>query len=124
MIDELLSLLNWVPDYATGIWLVITALVVFTLLGINKELGLKHRLFKIGVVLVVIIWLYPLYTQLYYPIELGFIGNLLTLMASWWYFKAVRKELPKLVKWLYPLLIWAILATIFTLLMLLQRYSV
>ena len=123
MIDNLLSSLSWIPDYSTGIWLVVTALLVFTLLGVNKELGLENKLFKIGVLLILLIWLYPLYTQLYYPIELGFIGNLITLVVSWWYFMVMRKKMPKLVKWLYPLLIWALLASVYTLLMLIQRYS-
>ena len=92
MTDKILELLNWVPDYATGIWLVLTGILVYTLLQVNKQLNIKHRLFKIGALLFVLIWLYPLYTQLFYPLILGLVGNFITLAVSWYYFKQLSKR--------------------------------
>lgn len=122
MIDQLLSYLNWLPNYATGIWLVLTGILVFTLLQINKQLSIQHPLFKLGVVVIVLIWLYPLYTQLFYPIEVGFIGSLITLAATWIYYKKITQTLAGLSKWLYPVLVWAIISGVYTLLVLISKY--
>lgn len=123
MTEQILDYLNWIPVYSTGIWLVLTGILVYTLLQINKELGIKHRIFKIGVLLVAQIWLYPLYTQLFYPLIMGVVGNLITLALTWYYIKQLSLYLPKLSKWMYPQLIWALLATFYTLMVLIDNYS-
>lgn len=123
MVESLLQYLNWIPNLATGVWLVLTGILIYTLLEINKKLDMKQPVFKAGVVLVVLIWLYPLYTRLFYPIEAGFIGNIITLLATFYYYKKLSQSIGHLRVWLWPQLIWISIASFFTLLLLIHKYA-
>ena len=123
MIDQLLDTLSWVPDYATGIWIVLSGLLIFILLTLNKRQNMQTPLFKTGVVLLVVIWLYPLVTPYVYPIESGFIVNLLTLGLTVYYFKQLKAQTPRLQLWLLPQLLWLVFSTLYTLGALLSKYA-
>jgi hypothetical protein len=123
MIDQLLDALSWVPDYATGIWIVLSGLLIYILLMLNKRQNMQTPLFKTGVVLLAIIWLYPLVTPYVYPIESGFLANLLTLGLTVYYFKQLKAQAPKLQLWLLPQLLWLVFSTLYTLGALLSKYA-
>lgn len=84
---------------------------------------MQTPLFKTGVVLLAVIWLYPLVTPYFYPIESGFLANMLTLGLTVYYFKRLKTQTPKLQLWLLPQLLWLVFSTLYTLGALLSKYT-
>ena len=84
----------------------------------------KIILFSVfGVFLLILVWLYPLYTFLFNQLEVAFIGNLLTLWVTASYMQKLKKLPIKEHKWMTPQIVWIIIATIYVGCMLVEKYQ-
>ncbi|MDC7998290.1 hypothetical protein [Gilvibacter sediminis] len=123
MSEQLYQSLSWIPEYATGIWISLSAILVFTLLKVGKRQVVGSPLFKLGLLVLIVIWLYPAVTPYFYPIESGFIVTVITFVLSIYYYKSLAKQTPRLQLWLWPQLLWLVLVMLYTLVVLLNKYS-
>ena len=123
MIENILNELRWIYMVAGGVWVVLTVFMIWVLLEIYKSLGDKNPYFRLGLFLLAIVWLYPVYTGLYQQLEIGFVGNIFTLFITILYMSKVNKISKSLPKWMIPQSIWLTVATFYTGLMIVDKYS-
>ncbi|WP_435579678.1 hypothetical protein [Gilvibacter sp.] len=123
MTEQLYQSLYWIPEYATGVWVTLSVLIVFVLLKIIQRRHLGKSLFNLGIGVLALIWLYPLITPYFYPIETGLILTLITFGFSIYYYSRLAREAAKLHLLLVPQLIWLSLSTLYLLLVLISKFK-
>ncbi|NQX78522.1 hypothetical protein [Gilvibacter sp.] len=123
MTEQLYQSLSWIPEYATGVWVTLSAILVFTLLRVGKRQQVGSALFNLGIGVLALIWLYPLITPYFYPIETGLILTLITFGFSIYYYSRLAREVAKLHLLLVPQLIWLSLSTLYLLLVLISKFK-
>lgn len=116
--NTILNNLSWIDSVAGGVWLILSGLLVGILIMIYNRLGISNRYFGAGVLLLMAIWLYPLYTSFYSQLIIGEIGNIATLIATVGFIKLLRKFSVPTSRLLIPQVIWLSMATFYVGLML------
>ncbi|MBT8312234.1 MAG: hypothetical protein KJO94_08850 [Eudoraea sp.] len=121
--EELINALSWIDTIAATVWIGLTVIMFWILYKVYGKEGKKHPVFRFGVFLLILVWLYPLYTFVFNQFEVGLVGNLLTLWATYSYRKQLKPLGGNYANWMYPQLIWICLATIYVGLLLINRYQ-
>ena len=121
--DDLLNALAWIDTIAATVWIGLTVIMFWLLYKVYAMEGKNHPVFRFGVFLLVLVWLYPLYTFLFNQVEVGLAGNLLTLWATISYRNRLKSLGKNMAKWMYPQIIWLCLATIYVGLFLINKYQ-
>ena len=121
--DDLLNALAWIDTIAATVWIGLTVIMFWLLYKVYAMEGKKHPVFRFGVFLLVLVWLYPLYTFLFNQVEVGLAGNLLTLWATISYRNRLKSMGKNMANWMYPQIIWLCLATIHVSLFLINKYQ-
>lgn len=119
--EELINALSWIDTVAATVWIVLTVIMFWILYRVHDLEGKKHPIFKFGIFLLVLVWLYPLYTFVFNQLEVGFAGNLITLWATISYASRL-KAFKKLAIWMIPQIVWIVLASIYVGLLLANKY--
>jgi hypothetical protein len=121
--DQLLNVLSWIDTIAATVWIGLTVIMFWILYKVYGKEGKQHPVFRFGVFLLVLVWLYPLYTYFFNQFEVSLAGNLITLWASITYSRRLKPLGKKMANWMYPQIIWTSLATIYVGLLLLNKYQ-
>ncbi|MDX1315775.1 MAG: tryptophan-rich sensory protein [Eudoraea sp.] len=122
--ENILNALSWIDTIAPTVWIGLTVIMFWLLYKVYGKEGRKHPVFRFGVFLLVLVWLYPIYTFLFNQIEVGLAGNLFTLWATNAYRNRLNSIDKKMSKWMYPQIIWLCLATFYVTILLLVKYQV
>ena len=119
--EELINALSWIDTIAATVWIGLTVIMFWILYKVYGKEGKNHPVFRFGVFLLVLVWLYPIYTFAFNQLEVGLAGNLVTLWATYSYKNRLKPLGVKYSKWMYPQLIWLCLATLYVGLLLIYR---
>jgi len=109
----ILENLSWINQVAGGVWIFLTGLMLFVISRIYKSRGWKNESMYWMLILLIAVWLYPVYTGFYRYLIIGEIGNVLTLVLTLLTFLQVNKSMKKLSFFLIPQLLWLSIATIY-----------
>ena len=112
-IAEVLNYLTWIETIAGIVWIFLTGLTVVATFKVYMEEGNKSTTFRLGLLLVTIVWLYPAYAGFVGSVLLGEIGTLITLSLTVGYFVKLRKISGKLSRLMIPQTVWLSLASIY-----------
>lgn len=121
--EKIIESLNWIDNAAIPVWILLSLLMLWIQYQVYGMEDRKHAIFVLGFVLLALIWLYPAYTYLFNQLEVGFAGNLLTLVVSWIYWIRLRTLSLKLSRLMVPQLIWLIVASVYVGSLLVFKYQ-
>ena len=121
--ENIINALSWIDSAAATVWILLTIIMFWFLYKVYDIEGRKHPVFHFGVFLLVLVWLYPLYTFLFNQLEVAFLGNLITLWATVVYMQKLRKLPIKEYKWMIPQIAWIIIATFYVGCMFVEKYQ-
>ena len=120
--ENIINALSWIDSAAATVWILLTIIMFWLLYKVYETEGRNHPVFHFGVFLLVLVWLYPLYTFLFNQLEVAFLGNLITLWATVVYMQKLRKLPIKEFKWMIPQIVWIIIASFYVGCMLVEKY--
>ena len=121
--ENIVEALSWIDTIAGTVWIILTVIMFWLLYKVYDALGSKHSTFYFGVFLLAFVWLYPLYTYLFNQLEVGFAGNILTLVFTVMYMNKLKVISRILSRWMIPQIIWLIVATFYVGCMLVIKYQ-
>ncbi len=121
--ENIIEALSWIDTVAGTVWIFLTIIMFWLLYKVYDTLGSKHPTFYFGVFLLVFVWLYPLYTYLFNQLEVGFVGNILTLVVTVVYMNKLKVISRILSRWMIPQIVWLIVATFYVSCMLVIKYQ-
>ena len=120
---SLIASLSWIDSIAGFVWVVLSVFMIIVLRKINKTEGVAHPSFALGLLLFIMVWLYPLATFFFNWLELGALGNVVILTVTVIHALRVSKRWPKLARWLIPQVIWLAVATFYVGAMIYDKYT-
>ncbi|WP_276391361.1 hypothetical protein [Eudoraea chungangensis] len=121
-IENTIDALFWIDQIAATVWIILSLIMFWILYQLYALESKEHPVFKFGVFLLVLVWLYPVYTFLFNQIEVGFAGNLLTLWATSHYILKLKKLAFKQYLLLLPQIVWLLVATFYVGCLLAEKY--
>ena len=121
--EKIVEALSWIDTVAGTVWIFLTVIMFWLLYKVYDNEGSKHPTFYFGVFLLVFVWLYPLYTFLFNQLEVGFVGNILTLIVTVVYMKKLKVISKILSRWMIPQIVWLIAATFYVGCLLVIKYQ-
>ena len=121
--EKIVEALSWIDTVAGTVWIFLTVIMFWLLYKVYDAKGSKHPTFYFGVFLLVFVWLYPLYTFLFNQLEVGFVGNILTLIVTVVYMKKLKVISKILSRWMIPQIVWLIAATFYVGCLLVIKYQ-
>jgi hypothetical protein len=120
--ENIINALSWIDAAAATVWILLTIIMFWLLYKVYETESRSHPVFHFGVFLLVLVWLYPLYTFLFNQLEVAFLGNLITLWATVAYMQRLKKLPIKEYKWMIPQIVWIIIASFYVGCMLIEKY--
>ena len=121
--DSLLNALSWIDTIAPTIWIGLTVIMFWILYKVYGKEGKKHPVFRFGVILLVLVWLYPLYTYIFNQLEVGLAGNLITLWVTISFSRRLKPLGDKMARLMYPQIIWLCVAIVYVGLLIVNKYQ-
>ncbi len=121
--ESIIDALSWIDTIAATVWIFLTIIMFWLLYKVNETLGRKHRTFYLGIFLLILVWLYPVYTFLFNQLEVGFLGNIFTLVVTVVYMKRLKAISNRLSRWMIPQIIWLVVASFYVGCMLVLKYQ-
>lgn len=112
-LSELLSYFDWINQIAGGVWGFLSILMIVTILRLRKMGKVTRPAMQTGIVLLIFVWLYPLYTLSFQSMILGEAGNILTLMLTVFYARRVKQISRPLARLMIPQMIWLSMACVY-----------
>lgn len=122
-LKQLLDYFTWIDLIAAGVWIVLTVIMIWILYRIHRVMGSKNPYSYLGIFLLVIVWLYPIYTYLFNQLEIGAAGNVFTLLVTLRYGSKLKELKQGLHRYMIPQIIWLIVATLYIGLQILVKYQ-
>lgn len=123
MINKWIDALSWIDTLAPTVWIGLTVIMFWILYKVYGKEGKKHPVFRFGVFLLILVWLYPIYTFIFNQLEVSLAGNLITLWATFSYHRRLIPLGTKYARWMHPQLVWICLATIYVGLLLVNKWQ-
>ena len=121
--EKIIDALSWIDMVAATVWILLTIIMFWVLYRLYEAYGSSHKTFQLGIALLIAVWLYPLYTFLFNQLEVGFVGNILTLALTLVYRRRLTEHSKTLANWMIPQIIWLVLATFYVGCMLVLKYQ-
>jgi tryptophan-rich sensory protein len=121
--ENTIESLSWIDTIASTVWIFLTVIMFWLLYKVYEALGSSHPTFYFGIVLLIVVWLYPIYTFFFNQLEVGFVGNVLTLLVTVMYMKRLRPISIAKSRWMIPQVVWLIIATFYVGCMLVLKYQ-
>lgn len=109
---NILPYLTWISTIAGPVWIILSFVMLYTLLLIQKAKGVYNREWLSVLALIVVCWLHPVYTT-GNPLVVELIGNVFTLIFAWIVYLIAKQQLPVPAKYLLPVMIWLFCASIY-----------
>jgi len=111
--SKILEYFSWIESVTTLIWVLLTVILAWILAKIYFQTGTQNRYFGIGILLILLIWMFPLYNSHFHNPGIGEIGNVITLMVTVFYKIKLSKYSLQLSKLLIPQLLWLCIAILY-----------
>ncbi len=121
--ENIIESLSWIDTIASTIWIILSVIMFWILYKVYETHGSSHPTFYFGIFLLIMVWLYPVYTFLFNQLEVGFVGNVLTLMLTLMYIKRLRAVSVSVSRLMIPQIVWLVLATFYVGCMLVFKYQ-
>lgn len=121
--EKIIEALSWIDTIAGTVWIVLTIIMFWLLYKVYEVLGSSHPTFYLGIFLLVLVWLYPLYTFLFNQLEVGFLGNIFTLIVTVVYMNRLKKLFLDKSRWMIPQIAWLVVAIFYIGCMLVLKYQ-
>lgn len=121
--ENLINALSWIDTLAPTVWIALTVIMFWILYKVYGKEGKKHPVFRFGVFLLILVWLYPLYTYVFNQFEVSLAGNLITLWATLAYRKRLMSFGKNAANWMLPQLIWIGIAIIYVGLLVFDKWT-
>ena len=121
--ENIIESLSWIDTIASTVWIVLSVIMFWILYKVYEALGSSHPTFYFGIFLIILVWLYPVYTFLFNQLEVGFVGNVFTLLITILYMKRLRPISRPNSLLLVPQIVWLIVATFYVGCMLVYKYQ-
>lgn len=121
--ENIVQALSWIDTVAGTVWIFLTIIMFWLLYKVYDTYGSRHLTFYFGIFLLIFVWLYPLYTFLFNQLEVGFIGNILTLVVTVIYMNKLRLVSGNLSRWMIPQIVWLVLASFYVGCLLVIKYQ-
>ena len=121
--EKIINALSWIDTVAGTVWIVLTVIMFWLLYKVYETVGSKHPTFYFGILVLVFVWLYPLYTFLFNQLEVGFMGNIATLVLTVMYMNRLKDVVKDKSRLMIPQIVWLILATFYVGCMLVLKYQ-
>ncbi len=121
--EKIINALSWIDTVAGTVWIVLTVIMFWLLYKVYETVGSKHPTFYFGILVLVFVWLYPLYTFLFNQLEVGFMGNIATLVLTVMYMNRLKDAVKDKSRLMIPQIVWLILATFYVGCMLVLKYQ-
>ncbi len=122
--EKIIDSLSWIDSAATIVWIVLILIMLIIIKNLHSNFGWQDRTLKFGLILLLVVVAYPLYTRFFLQLEIGFIGNIATLIMTLIYMKRIRVKKMKEAQWLWPQIIWICLVSIYLASMLIEDHIV
>ncbi|MBT8256836.1 MAG: hypothetical protein KJO49_00070 [Bacteroidia bacterium] len=122
--EKIINSLSWIDSAATIVWIVLILIMLIIIKNLHSNFGWQDRTLKFGLILLLVVVAYPLYTRFFLQLEIGFIGNIATLIMTLIYMKRIRVKKMKEAQWLWPQIIWICLVSIYLASMLIEDHIV
>ncbi|MEK6155183.1 tryptophan-rich sensory protein [Flavobacteriaceae bacterium 3-367] len=119
---NILHSLSWIDSVAGAVWILLTLIMIGVLYQIYRRKGYTKKSFYLGLLLLVLIWSYPLYTNFFDALEIGMAGNIFTLLMTVLYMVRLKTVSIGLSKFMIPQAIWLSVASLYVGLLLLDKY--
>ncbi len=116
-----LSYLSWIDGVAGAVWVLLSLIMVGVLFQIYRKKGSSNPHFILGLFLLMLVWLYPLYTSFFANPEVGMIGNIITLLITLAYMARLKSISQHLSRFMIPQVVWLFIATIYVGVMLIDQ---
>ena len=121
--ENVIEALSWIDTAAGTVWILLTIIMFWLLYKVYELLGSSHPTFYFGIFLLALVWLYPLYTYLFNQLEVGFLGNVFTLLVTVLYMNRLKQLSIKKSRWMIPQIVWLVIATFYVGCMLVVKYQ-
>ncbi|MBT8253093.1 MAG: hypothetical protein HKN00_09560 [Flavobacteriaceae bacterium] len=122
--SEIIAALDWIDSIATIIWLILILIMILILKNIHNLQKWNNPTFKLGIVVLVLVLIYPLLTSFMLQLEIGVVLNIVTLIATLKYKRKLKGSNMNENQWLWPQVIWLCLTTVYVALMLVNDYLI
>ena len=119
---NILHSLSWIDSAAGAVWILLTLIMIGVLYQIRQRKGSTKKSFYLGLLLLAMVWSYPLYTNFFDALEIGMVGNIFTLLITVIYMMRLKNVSIWLSKFMIPQAIWLSVATFYVGLLLLDKY--
>ena len=116
-----IAYLSWIDSVAGGVWILLSLIMIGVLYQIYRKRGSANPYFFLGLFLLIIVWLYPLYTSFFDNMEIGMAGNLITLLVTIAFMLRLKSISKRLSQFMIPQVIWLFVATVYVGLMLIDK---
>jgi tryptophan-rich sensory protein len=121
--ENIIENLSWIDTIASTVWIVLSLIMFWILYRVYETLGSTHPTFYFGIFLLIMVWLYPVYTFFFNQLEVGFVGNVLTLILTVMYMNRLRPVSVRISRMMIPQVVWLIVATFYVGSMLVLKYQ-
>ncbi len=121
--ETIIDGLSWIDTIAGTVWIILTVIMFWLLYKVYEVFGSSHPTFYFGIFLLAIVWLYPLYTFFFNQLEVGFAGNIFTLIVTVMYMNRLKQLSLKKSRWMIPQIVWLVVASFYVGCMLVIKYQ-
>ena len=122
--QKIIESLSWIDSVAAIVWIGLILILLIILKNLHAEYGWKDKALRLGIILLVVILAYPLYTGFILQLEIGFIGNIAALIMTLSLRKKLGNRSRKESRWLWPQIIWLSIASIYVAMMLIEDHFI
>lgn len=111
---ELLKGLDWLQVIVGPVWALLTLIIFWMIYSLQKKFGWKHPSVYLLLGLLAVIYLHPVYTDIFpsYAITQG--GNILSLLFTIFVLKKIAGYSKPIAYRLIPMIIWITAASFYT----------
>ena len=122
--QKIIESLSWIDSVAAIVWIGLILILLIVLKNLHAGYGWKDKALRLGIILLVVILAYPLYTGFILQLEIGFIGNIAALLMTLSLRKQLGNRSRRESRWLWPQIIWLSIASIYVAMMLIEDHFI
>jgi hypothetical protein len=108
--------LDWLQIIVGPVWALLTLIIIWMMLSLKQKFGWRHPGIYLLVTLLVVIYLHPVYTDIFpsYAVTQG--GNIISLLFTLFVLWKISAWSKPIAYRLTPMIVWIIAASFYTLL--------
>ncbi|MBT8271745.1 MAG: hypothetical protein HKO90_07505 [Flavobacteriaceae bacterium] len=122
--QKFIEAMSWIDHVATIVLIGLILILLVIVKNLHSEYGWNDKALNLGIILLVIILAYPLYTGFILQLEIGFIANIASLILTLSLRKKLMSRSRRENQWLWPQIIWLCIASVYIGAMLIEDHLV